>query len=197
MRNHRPYPAKVPSTQEVIAGALVNIVLKADQPTGRTVCGTVMQVLTRGNHPRGIKVRLTDGRVGRVQTMASGTVTSPAPGAEAGATALGDGPGVAFRAESSQLPSHQIGLDAYIKPAKQSRRGGRKANSNTAAEPAGDEAVATGLEYDGVSETAQEYADEQKSSSEVRSDMVTCPVCEVFTGDEAAVAHHVAGHFDG
>lgn len=42
----------------------------------------VQDVLTKGNHPRGIKVRLTDGQVGRVQRMvavpqeASGTAGS-------------------------------------------------------------------------------------------------------------------------
>jgi hypothetical protein len=35
------------------------------------VQGVVQDLLTRGNHPRGIKVRLTDGRVGRVQRMAT------------------------------------------------------------------------------------------------------------------------------
>ena len=57
----------VPSTEQVVRGALVSIVLKEDQPTGREVQGTVQDILTRGNHPRGIKVRLLDGRVGRVQ----------------------------------------------------------------------------------------------------------------------------------
>ncbi|OJJ72172.1 hypothetical protein ASPBRDRAFT_88403, partial [Aspergillus brasiliensis CBS 101740] len=58
-----------PTTQHVRPGAGVHIVLKKDQPTGRTVSGIVGEVLTRGNHPRGIKVRLVDGRVGRVQSM--------------------------------------------------------------------------------------------------------------------------------
>ena len=50
-------------------GTLVSIVLKADQRTGREVQGTVAQLLTRHNHPRGIKVKLTDGRVGRVESI--------------------------------------------------------------------------------------------------------------------------------
>lgn len=72
-RQHSPqpaYPASVPSVRQVVPGARVSIVLKQDQPTGREVQGTVSEVLTRGNHPRGIKVRLQDGRVGRVQRMA-------------------------------------------------------------------------------------------------------------------------------
>ncbi|GIZ39535.1 hypothetical protein CKM354_000291600 [Cercospora kikuchii] len=61
----------VPSIQQVVPGAAVSIVLKADQPTGREVQGIVQDVLTRGDHPRGVKVRLTDGRVGRVQRMSA------------------------------------------------------------------------------------------------------------------------------
>lgn len=57
--------AQVPRAHQVIPGANVSIVLKADQRTGRQVRGTVQHVLTRGDHHRGIKVRLTDGRVGR------------------------------------------------------------------------------------------------------------------------------------
>lgn len=64
--------ANVPTIRQVIPGAPVSIVLKADQPTGREVQGTVQDVLTRGDHPRGIKVRLQDGRVGRVQRMDAG-----------------------------------------------------------------------------------------------------------------------------
>ena len=62
----------LPSTRLVVPGASVSIVLKADQATGRAVPGIVQDVLTRGNHPRGIKVRLQDHRVGRVQRMVSG-----------------------------------------------------------------------------------------------------------------------------
>lgn len=48
-------------------GLGVEIVQKHDQRTGRTVSGTVAEILTNSSsHPHGIKVRLTDGRVGRV-----------------------------------------------------------------------------------------------------------------------------------
>lgn len=67
----------VPSIQQVIPGAAVSIVLKADQPTGREVQGVVQDLLTRGNHPRGIKVRLQDGRVGRVQRITPSSTTTP------------------------------------------------------------------------------------------------------------------------
>ena len=57
---------------DVKIGARVKIVLKADQPTGRLTEGTVAKILTNSvNHPRGIKVMLTDGQVGRVQEILS------------------------------------------------------------------------------------------------------------------------------
>ena len=55
---------------DVRVGARVNIVLKADQPTGRLTEGVVLRLLTKGSfHPHGIKVMLEDGRVGRVQEI--------------------------------------------------------------------------------------------------------------------------------
>jgi uncharacterized repeat protein (TIGR03833 family) len=48
-------------------GLKVSIVLKQDQRTGRRTVGTVKDILT--THPHGIKVRLTDGQVGRVQEI--------------------------------------------------------------------------------------------------------------------------------
>ena len=51
-------------------GMRVAIVLKQDQRTGRQTVGIVKDLLTNsGFHPHGIKVRLTDGQVGRVQAI--------------------------------------------------------------------------------------------------------------------------------
>ncbi len=48
-------------------GLKVAIVLKQDQRTGRETIGVVKDLLTNSpTHPHGIKVRLTDGQVGRV-----------------------------------------------------------------------------------------------------------------------------------
>ena len=48
-------------------GLLVSIILKADQRTGKRTEGVVKDILTKSAfHPHGIKVRLVDGRVGRV-----------------------------------------------------------------------------------------------------------------------------------
>lgn len=57
---------------DVKQGAKVNIVLKQDQRSGKLTQGTVQNLLTNSSsHPHGIKVRLTDGSVGRVQEILS------------------------------------------------------------------------------------------------------------------------------
>jgi uncharacterized repeat protein (TIGR03833 family) len=51
-------------------GMTVLIVLKQDQRTGKLTKGMVKDILTKSlNHPHGIKVRLTDGQVGRVKEI--------------------------------------------------------------------------------------------------------------------------------
>lgn len=51
-------------------GIEVDIVLKLDQPTGKLTHGRVKDILTSdSSHHRGIKVRLEDGQVGRVQKI--------------------------------------------------------------------------------------------------------------------------------
>ncbi len=51
-------------------GMRVGIVLKADQKSGKITEGTVQRILTNSpNHPHGIKVKLTDGRIGRVKKL--------------------------------------------------------------------------------------------------------------------------------
>jgi uncharacterized repeat protein (TIGR03833 family) len=56
--------------QNIRVGMRVAIVLKQDQRTGKRTIGVVKDLLTNSNfHPHGIKVRLTDGQVGRVQEI--------------------------------------------------------------------------------------------------------------------------------
>jgi uncharacterized repeat protein (TIGR03833 family) len=53
-------------------GGEVDIVLKKDQLTGKLTHGKVKDILTSDSfHPRGCKVRLEDGQVGRVQKIYS------------------------------------------------------------------------------------------------------------------------------
>ncbi|GAA5859200.1 hypothetical protein JCM1840_003797 [Sporobolomyces johnsonii] len=63
---HRP-PGWTPvAHRSLTPGTRVSITLKQDQGSDRTVEGIVAERLTRGDHPNGVKVRLADGRVGRV-----------------------------------------------------------------------------------------------------------------------------------
>lgn len=58
------------SREDIRPGIKVAIVLKQDQRTGKITTGIVEDVLTNSStHPHGIKVRLTDGQVGRVQEI--------------------------------------------------------------------------------------------------------------------------------
>ena len=55
---------------DVRPGLEVDIVLKKDQRTGALTRGIVKDILTKSpTHPHGIKVRLRDGQVGRVQAI--------------------------------------------------------------------------------------------------------------------------------
>jgi len=56
--------------KDIAPGASVEIVLKQDQRTGKRTAGIVKDILTKSAfHPHGIKVRLEDGQVGRVQLI--------------------------------------------------------------------------------------------------------------------------------
>ena len=56
--------------ESVKIGSEVEIVLKEDQGTGKLTRGIVAEILTSSAfHRRGIKVRLKDGKVGRVQKI--------------------------------------------------------------------------------------------------------------------------------
>jgi uncharacterized repeat protein (TIGR03833 family) len=181
---NQPIMPAVPNTSQVVPGAPVSIVLKADQPTGREVQGTVQNVLTSGNHPRGIKVRLTDGRIGRVQRMHTGEIPPQEPSAAPSASHTSasrntrpprqrDMQRSKFQArdirldEDGEAPAEEIDLFAYVKPAKQKKRGGAKVKEPVEEEEVVKEAAAT----------------------------ASCPVCGNFEGDEVAVAHHVESHF--
>jgi len=61
------------SREDIQIGALVDIVLKKDQPTGILTRGHVKRILTKSaSHPHGIKVMLEeDNQVGRVKAILS------------------------------------------------------------------------------------------------------------------------------
>ncbi|AXH10527.1 hypothetical protein CP960_12615 [Malaciobacter halophilus] len=55
---------------DIKQGMCVNIVLKQDQRSKKLTKGIVKDILTNSSfHPHGIKVRLQDGQVGRVQEI--------------------------------------------------------------------------------------------------------------------------------
>lgn len=54
----------------ISAGSTVDIIQKQDQRSGKKTRGVVREILTGSSfHPHGIKVRLRDGMVGRVETI--------------------------------------------------------------------------------------------------------------------------------
>jgi uncharacterized repeat protein (TIGR03833 family) len=60
----------VPKRSEIKPGLRVQIVEKQNQRSGTLTVGIVADILTNSpTHPHGIKVRLTDGKVGRVQAI--------------------------------------------------------------------------------------------------------------------------------
>lgn len=61
IRDHR-------EREDITIGLGVKVVLKKDQRTGKLTNGKVKKLLTNSKyHPRGIKVMLENGMVGRVQ----------------------------------------------------------------------------------------------------------------------------------
>jgi uncharacterized repeat protein (TIGR03833 family) len=191
----------VPSAAQVIPGAGVSIILKIDQPTGRQVQGIIAEVLGRGEHPRGIKVRLVDGRVGRVQAMVSEDVATEASrgleglgrNGEIGDASSGPssyGPRVTtarfvstdFRDDGYDYESAEGAREApnlmdYVKTTKS--KGSKKGTRQPALSADGD-----------VKRTSEEPADTSKVAETIR-----CPVCDAFEGDKQAVEFHVNEHF--
>ena len=63
--------------KNIYPGLRVRIVLKADQRSGKLTEGVVRDILTNAEyHSRGIKVRLADGKIGRVQQIIDKAVTA-------------------------------------------------------------------------------------------------------------------------
>jgi len=158
--------ANVPTVQQVVPGASVSIVLKQDQATGHEVKGTVQDLLTRGNHPRGIKVRLVDGRVGRVQRMTS---NNDSPADQSHSTSV------------SAAGPNRVSLQHQDHVSTEPHNGGP-------ASSLGDFIVhSTKHRHRPFADSARVAAPEP---------VVKCPICGLFEGDEAAVSHHVESHLD-
>ncbi len=91
---------KVPTRQEIKIGSRVKVIEKVNYETGEVTEGTVAQILTsKPNHPRGIKVRLTNGIVGRVQALGG----QPIVPVETQEPEVTDGPKVEYNPEEDEL----------------------------------------------------------------------------------------------
>ncbi|KAI9703968.1 MAG: hypothetical protein M1820_005750 [Bogoriella megaspora] len=189
--NHHPssssssrpqYPSSVPPARQIQPGVRVSIVLKADQGTGREVQGTVGEVLTRGNHPRGVKVRLVDGRVGRVQRIVEDGYDDEGGGREgvwAHAESIGGEGREGWLSEASGRPDIMWG-----------NMGMEREVGNFREEGNGD-----GDMLERRSDGRVEMLDTFDKAADTK--LSVCPVCGAFEGDEMAVAHHVGTHFEG
>lgn len=157
----------------------MSIILKQDQPTGHQVKGIVADLLTRGDHPRGVKVRLRDGRVGRVQQVVNeaegvgGEALVGGSGANLGRN--GDDGGRGRRMVGGRVEKDIREDDEYLYDER--RRVPAEVGLFAALEEADRRHQASTMEMDGQEE------------------VVMCPVCGVFEGGEVAVARHVEEHF--
>ena len=166
--------------------------LKIDQPTGRQVQGIVSELLTRGDHPRGVKVRLRDGRVGRVQRLVSeaegmeGEQLAGGIGANLGRNGEnGGGDRVAFA--SGRGGGHRGGRGGY----------GFERDIRENDDYFYDEGKAAGRDlglFAQLEEADRRHA-AGRNMAGANEEVVTCPVCGEFEGDEMAVGFHVESHF--
>jgi uncharacterized repeat protein (TIGR03833 family) len=127
----------VPRMTEIRTGIHVNIVLKADQRTGKLTSGQVSDILTRRDHPRGIKVRLTNGQVGRVQSLSSpnsSANTKPVILPTQGASPSAQGTSDDYRLGTE--PTNTTSLLDYVRAPKQKKgKSGRMAQPIDAMTP--------------------------------------------------------------
>ncbi|CCU74457.1 hypothetical protein BGHDH14_bgh00363 [Blumeria hordei DH14] len=185
----------VPTSQQVCIGTSVSIVLKEDQCTGRQVQGLVKEILTRRDHPRGIKVRLQDGRVGRVQVIMMKPVRdslaeivdeslknfgtnsiSTVDRARPRRSQVSD-----FRLDGFDEPKQvTASLDDYMVVKKNKNKGKpRKPRKNS------------------ISGEDQDHGSSKEAQFTPGDETPSCPVCGDFDGDELALIHHVNSHFEG
>ncbi|KAF3101162.1 hypothetical protein TWF102_004971 [Orbilia oligospora] len=173
----------VPRHSAIHTNTHVSIVLKEDQPTGRQVTGLVADVLTRGDHHRGIKVRLKDGRVGRVQRVLHGVPESSST-VQSGSAGGGQLDGAAMEESSSGFQNVNLG----------DRGGGGGHRSNYRGGGRGRDAGGSGGRWEEL-ELSSLGSEEFLENSPSNDPIIRCPVCSDFEGDETAVSHHVEAHF--
>ncbi|KAI8941262.1 hypothetical protein NX059_002492 [Plenodomus lindquistii] len=209
-----PTYSSVPPHRQIHPQTPVSIILKPDQASGHRVTGIVADLLTRGDHPRGVKVRLRDGRVGRVQALVTEAEGERGEALVGGAGAgLGrDGEGVGrggdsagvrgggfvggrverdvremdeyFYDEEMATASASLGLFGALEDADRGFLRGKRGRGR-----------AKGKKRGGGGGGVEEDEKGEEVRLDVQTAMATCPVCGDFEGDEAAVAYHVEEHF--
>ncbi|KAF7900072.1 hypothetical protein EAF00_004408 [Botryotinia globosa] len=221
--SHTKY-SPVPRIALLHPGTPVSIVLKMDQGSGREVKGFVGELLTRGDHPRGVKVRLRDGRVGRVQRLCTEWEAEEGEGGMRGLGRNGEvGGGEGEGGRSGGIDEKTGGMrrgggrggktysdfrtDGYDESSAASAsagasledyivvKGNRKGKKSTTEENKFGEGSVMEPEESGRNDE-EEVLGERSAGEVFKSAMGTCPVCGEFEGDEMAVAHHVNGHFE-
>ncbi|KAH7082356.1 hypothetical protein FB567DRAFT_104947 [Paraphoma chrysanthemicola] len=184
-RARHPDHPSVPPFAAIRSGSAVSIILKQDQPTGHRVHGIVADLLTRGDHPRGVKVRLRDGRVGRVQALVSGAEGEQGEAVVGGANAgLGrDGEGIGTGSRSRGMRGGRIERD--IRDEDEYLYDENRVPDRS-----------QGL-FAALEEADKRHQEQRGGGGKEEVEIVRCPVCGEFEGDERAVAHHVEEHFGG
>ncbi len=188
------------------------MVLKEDQGTGREVEGIVKDILTSGNHPRGIKVRLMNGNVGRVQRMVSNVEEerramriAVAIGHEgsslgnSGEAVMGVGEGLA----PPRAGNGSVGGSGMMVSPNAGLKGGtiqvKYSDYRVDSPDEPPETDASLLDYIVVKQPKKKNKGKGKKNlgeSAAGDATVKCPLCGEFEGDAAAVAHHVGTEHD-
>ncbi|KAI4189633.1 MAG: hypothetical protein LQ346_005075 [Caloplaca aetnensis] len=132
----------VPRHKELQRGTHVNIVLKADQRSSKLTAGRIQDILTKGDHPRGVKVRLSDGQIGRVQSLGVSTASvlhtnmgmssasRPAPSSASGGPSAGGYLQEPQAADGCLNSAHSTSLMDYVKPNKSRKSSSRDISGN-------------------------------------------------------------------
>lgn len=129
----------------------------------------MQDVLTKGNHPRGIKVRLRDGQVGRVQRMMPGDAAASATNATTSTTSTSNS-----AAHSSRFTHRYTDVR----------------NEDEFAEGPPPRSLADFFPQELDTREPEEPVKEEEGREGVAA-LARCPICDAFEGDEVAVSYHV------
>lgn len=174
----------------------MSIILKVDQPTGRQVQGIISEVLGRGDHPRGIKVRLVDGRVGRVQAMVAEDAARAASEGMANLGRNGEVGGSEPRHVTTSRRMYRrdedLRTDGYDYESVEDGREGSNLMDYVKTKPMKKSKTPAAQ----ATTSMRTKTDDDDTEVAPTGELVRCPVCSEFEGDERAVAFHVNTHFE-